>query len=106
MKDFDFLIVPSYSENLPNVITEAQLVGLPVIASNVAGIPDLVQESTSGFLFSLEEGGLTEAIRRAVEFGDLQGLASRAREMALKRSDEIRVLDEHTKIYKSNLGLS
>jgi glycosyltransferase involved in cell wall biosynthesis len=106
MKDFDFLIVPSYSENLPNVISEAQLVGLPVIASNIAGIPDLVQESASGFLFSLEERSLIEAISRAVGFGDLQGLASRAREMALKQSDENRILEEHTKVYKSHLGLS
>lgn len=105
MKDFDFLIVPSYSENLPNVISEAQLVGLPVIASNMAGIPELVQESISGFLFSLDEKSLMDAITRAVESESLNEMASRAREGALIRSDEIRIFEEHVKVYSQSLGL-
>lgn len=105
MKDFDFLVVPSYSENLPNVISEAQLVGLPVIASNMAGIPELVQESISGFLFSLDEKSLMDAITRAVESENLNEVASRAREGALIRSDEIRIFEEHVKVYSQSLGL-
>lgn len=105
MQEFDFLIVPSYSENLPNVISEAQVVGLPVIASNMAGIPEMIQESASGFLFSLDEQSLIDAIIRAVKFEDLEELTSRARELALKRSDESRIFEEHAKIYTSILGL-
>lgn len=105
MKNFDFLIVPSYSENLPNVISEAQLVGLPVIASSMAGIPELVQDSSSGFLFSLDEQSLMDAIIRAVDSEKLNEIASRAREDALTRSDEIRIFEEHVKVYSQSLGL-
>jgi glycosyltransferase involved in cell wall biosynthesis len=106
MKDFDFLVVSSFSENLPNVISEAQLVGLPVIASNVGGIPELVQESDSGFLFSLEQQSLIDAIIRAVEFESLPEMSSRAREFALSRLDDAKIFDEHAKVYNRSLGLS
>lgn len=105
MKDFDFLIVPSYSENLPNVILEAQLVGLPVIASRIAGIPELVQESDSGFLFCLEEQSLMDAIIRGVEFENLQEMTAEARELALSRLDKTNVFSAHQKVYRRSLGL-
>jgi glycosyltransferase involved in cell wall biosynthesis len=106
MKDFDFLVVSSLSENLPNVISEAQLAGLPVIASNVGGIPELVQESDSGFLFSLDEKSLIDAIIRAVEFESLPEMSFKARELALSRLDNAKIFDEHVEVYGRCLGLS
>ena len=44
-------VVPSICyENSPTVIYEASLVGVPVIASNIGGIPELVVEGESGLL--------------------------------------------------------
>lgn len=63
----DFLIFPSlYYENMPMVIAEAFAHGLPVIAARIGGVPELVRESETGFLF--EPGNaqsLQDAIRRA-----------------------------------------
>lgn len=51
MKTADLLVLPSRWEGLPNVILEAQASGLPVIASRVDGIPELITERATGLLF-------------------------------------------------------
>jgi len=38
----DYLLVPSRQDNSPNVIHEAKMAGVPVIASSVGGIPELL----------------------------------------------------------------
>ena len=45
------LVLPSYQETAPMVIQEAMASGLPVIASDICGIPYQVDDGKSGFLF-------------------------------------------------------
>ncbi len=52
MSDIDVLVVPSiWPENSPLVIHEAFLAGVPVIASRIGGIPELVRDRQNGLLF-------------------------------------------------------
>jgi len=44
------LILPSLQENAPMVIAEAMAVGVPVLGSNLCGIPDMVESEKSGYL--------------------------------------------------------
>ena len=47
----DMLVLPSFMEGLPIVLMEAMALGVPVVASRVAGIPELVIEGETGLLF-------------------------------------------------------
>lgn len=42
---------PSYVENSPNSVAEAQMLGLPVVATNVGGTCSMVEHGKSGYLF-------------------------------------------------------
>ena len=44
------LVLPSFAEGLPVVIMEAMALGRPVIATSIAGIPELVEPGRSGWL--------------------------------------------------------
>jgi glycosyltransferase involved in cell wall biosynthesis len=44
------LIHPSYMDNSPNSVCEAQVAGLPVIASNVGGVSSLIEDGKTGLL--------------------------------------------------------
>ena len=46
--DLDLAVVPSHTENIPFAAIEALLSGVPVVTTNVGGLPDLVQEGVSG----------------------------------------------------------
>lgn len=63
MRRSDILCLPSFTEGSPNVIKEAMASGLPVVASKVGGIPDLVRHGETGFLF---EVGNVEELRECI----------------------------------------
>lgn len=50
-QNVDIFIIPSHSEGRPNVLLEAMAAGLPILASNISGITELVEEDFSGYLF-------------------------------------------------------
>ncbi len=49
--DADVLVMPSLGENYPFVLREALYAGVPVIASNIAGVPEIVRHGKNGWLF-------------------------------------------------------
>ena len=58
----DVLVVPSLcAENQPSVILEALAVGVPVVASRVGGIPELVRDGETGFL--VDPGSVDDLLR-------------------------------------------
>jgi glycosyltransferase involved in cell wall biosynthesis len=58
------LVLPAIrGEGLPNVILEAMSVGIPVIATRVAGIPDVVKDGETGILVEPRD---SEALREAI----------------------------------------
>lgn len=50
LMDSDVYVHPSYIDNSPNSVCEAQLLGLPVVATYVGGVPSLIEHNKSGFL--------------------------------------------------------
>ncbi len=52
MRGFDVFFLPSKKEGLPYVILEAGQAGLAVIASNVGGIPEIIEHNESGLLIN------------------------------------------------------
>lgn len=83
IKAADMLVLPSFYEGFPNVLLEAMAVGTPVIATNVSGIPELIQDGVGGALIP---PGNAYAIKKAIECfaTDIQ-LAGRLSEYSLEK---------------------
>jgi glycosyltransferase involved in cell wall biosynthesis len=63
IRSSDILILPSYTEGLGLVLLEAMSQGVPVVASNVGGIPEIVNHGVSGLLFPV---GDADALAREI----------------------------------------
>ena len=55
LSDADFYVHPSIIDNSPNTVCEAQLIGVPVISTNAGGIPQLIEDGVTGFLYPYAE---------------------------------------------------
>jgi colanic acid/amylovoran biosynthesis glycosyltransferase len=84
------LVLPSYAEGLPVVIMEALALRRPVIATWVAGIPELVRNGSEGWLFAPGSADcIVEAIRACLStpIAQLRQMGERGRERVLERHD-------------------
>ena len=101
---FDAFILPSIKEGLPYVALEAGLAKLPVIATNIGGIPEIIEDRKTGLIISPRD---IEAIAHAVR--ELRGdsvLAKNLGEALYKKTmtefSLERVLRETASIYTKN----
>jgi glycosyltransferase involved in cell wall biosynthesis len=85
--EFDVLCLPSRSEPYGTVAAEAAARGVPVVATRVGGVPEVVLDGETGSLVPPgDPPALAEAIARLVDDRALRGrMGGRARERALER---------------------
>jgi glycosyltransferase involved in cell wall biosynthesis len=100
----DLCIVPSLSENRPNVIVESMLSGVFVIASKVGGIPEMVEDDVTGYTCDPNRTGILEAIRRYSESSESKkrGIINVAYERASKEHQPVKIVQEHERIYRES----
>lgn len=88
--DAHVYVMPSAIENSPNSLCEAQILGVPVVASYCGGTPTLVNDGQTGYLYRFEE--VEMLAQRVVELfakdeASLSALSERERNAALLRHD-------------------
>lgn len=64
MSCMDIFVLPSYREGVPNVILEAEAMGVPVVASDVSGVIDAVRHEKTGLVVPVKN---TEALAGALQ---------------------------------------
>ncbi len=78
MQRLDIFALPSLTEGTPNSIIEAMLHGLPVVASAVGGIPDVITSDTGILVPPNDSAALAEAIIRLAKNAKLREQMGRA----------------------------
>lgn len=105
MMSSDLLIVPSRSENIPNVILEAQLNNLLVIGARVGGIPELVSHLKTGILTEPTAESIANSILKYLDLSmqERQLMTNEARENAIIRTDVESIIQETLNVYVATI---
>ena len=100
------LALPSLEDNCPMVILEAAAAGVPIVASRVGGIPDLIEHEVNGLLFDpTDPGSIRESVRTAlINRSQSHSLAETGKLLAKKRFHPVSVAEQHLAIYREVLS--
>jgi glycosyltransferase involved in cell wall biosynthesis len=101
----DIFVFASHREGLPIAPIEAMASGLPVVASDISGCSEEIQDGDSGLLYPVGDAeALARQIRRLLEDSALaENLAEGARRRA-RAFDLQRVLDRQIELYRELAG--
>ncbi|GAB3638272.1 hypothetical protein GCM10027422_38620 [Hymenobacter arcticus] len=99
------LLHPSYMDNSPNTICEAQIAGLPVVATLVGGVGSLVAHERTGLAARLDPRDIADQVLRLCRDEPLrQRLSHEARQVARTRHDPATITQRTLDIYRAMLG--
>jgi glycosyltransferase involved in cell wall biosynthesis len=66
-RESDIFVLPSRSEGLALVLLEAQSFGIPIVATHVGGIPEIIRDEEEGLMVDPDEPNqLAQALRRLI----------------------------------------
>jgi len=99
----DLAVIPSLMEATSIAALEAMACELPVVASNVGGLPEIVGEEVGGLFEPGNPEALAAAVLRVVEEGDLPRRGALARARVDERWSNERLADRHLEIYSDLL---
>lgn len=98
----DLLLLPSLTESFGLVALEAMACELPVIATRVGGIPEVVVEDETGYLFAVGDiDGMAEAAVKILNDRNLQArLGQRGRDIAVSEFTTDRIIPQYEALYE------
>lgn len=102
----DITVLPSlYKEGLPNVLLESMSMGVPVVSSNLGGVPEIVVNGKTGFM--VEPGNAEQLADAILKLGnDHAGyimMRQNARQLMTEKFDKKRQFDQFLKYFRSLL---
>ena len=101
----DVYVSTSREESFPNVMIEAMAAGLPIVASRVGGIPELVREGVEGYLPDVDDaGGVTARIAQLIGDADERGRLSEAARARAAEFDLGRHVQNFEELFRSLIG--
>jgi len=99
LNSLKLLILPSYSEGLPNILLESMSCGTPVLATPVGAIPDIIKDGETGFI--MEDNSpecIAQNIIRVLNHPGLEQIAQNARALVEREFTFEKAVERYEKI--------
>ena len=98
------LVHPTYIDNSPNSVCEAQLSGLPVIATDVGGVASLIEDEETGLLIGRNSKEIEHAVVKLLDNNKLRNnISMNSRQVARERHNASFILNKTINLYDDML---
>ncbi|MCP4404260.1 MAG: glycosyltransferase family 4 protein [bacterium] len=99
---FDVLVLTSYWEGLPRVCPQAMAAGLPIVATNVDGIPEAVYEGKNGFLCQPGDiEGMAQKLQQLLQHPELARRMGQEAQARVAEFDSELMVRQQEELYRS-----
>lgn len=99
----DVFLLPSKWEGIPMTVIEAMGTGLPVIASRVGGLPDMMEDGAEGLLIDPTPEALAKAITKVLSEEDLRQALGTAAVEAAQRFSAKAMAEKYAALYEEKV---
>jgi glycosyltransferase involved in cell wall biosynthesis len=101
----DLLVLPSHAEAMPMVLLEAQVLGVPVVASDVGDVRAILEATGGGLAVAPADGvAFTAACRHVLEDAELRAELSRRGRSAAPRFGADAMVDRYAAVYDAAIA--
>jgi len=99
LNELKLVVLPSYTEGLPNLMLEAMACDTPVLATSVGAIPDMITDGETGFIMGNNSPAcIAENVIRAIEHPDLEMIVGNARVLVEREFTYEAAVEKYRKI--------
>lgn len=96
----DLVLLTSDNEGTPLSLIQAGMAKLPIVATNVGSISEIVLDSETGFLTELSAESLAESMNKLISSASLrEEMGNKARDYTIKRYGVERLVKDHQDLY-------
>ena len=107
LRQASVLVLPTLEDNCPMVVLEAMAAGVPVVAAQVSGLPDLIEEGKTGFFCDpLDAASMAAAVEQVLANpAAAAAVARQAHQRAQERFHPQAIAQRHLEIYQQVLRM-
>lgn len=101
IKASNYFILPSQSESYPLTIGEVMGLHIPIISTNVGGIPEMIEDGVDGVLINYDENEMFQAMRKFLTDANFVAQIKEGTKNADKKFEEQKIYQQVTDIFIS-----
>ncbi len=102
LNELKLVILPSYTEGLPNIMLEAMACGTPVLATPAGAISDIIKDGETGFIMENNSPAcIAKNVLRVLKYPNIDEIVKNARELVEKEFTYEAAVERYRKILKN-----
>ena len=105
IKNSDYFVLPSESESYPLTIGEVMGLNIPIVSTNVGGIPEMIDHNVDGYLVEPNENAIYEGMKLFLTNPDIPQKIKNNNEKAVEKFDNQKIYKDVTAVFLSQYQL-